>query len=246
MRSHGIRPVSAVSATCWMHYGFSWTLGHMQGWNTALDRLREEAKAAGANAVIDVKMRTVPLYVEQSMDFTLIGTAVRVDGLPPSNVPIIATVSALEFVKLLDADIVPVGIAVGAAYEFLTDRSGSTNLLFSGNVESRDLSRLWDKVRTRAMSELRASSQRQCGGALAHVNFSQSFKIERDKQPTDYLFRHIIVGTVVDKPNLLDRSPIRDHSLDTKIVVDMHAGKSPLNGQNVHHQSYASNEGGEI
>ena len=60
-RSHGIRPIASVSATCWLHYGWSWTLGHSQGWETALRRLREEAKAAGANAVLDVKMRTIPL-----------------------------------------------------------------------------------------------------------------------------------------------------------------------------------------
>jgi uncharacterized protein YbjQ (UPF0145 family) len=229
-----------------MHYGYSWTTGHMQGWNTALRRLREEAKAAGANAVIDVKMRTVPLQINKSMDFTLIGTAVQIDGLPPSSNPIISTVSALEFVKLLDADIVPVGIAVGAAYEFLTDWAGRNNMLFMGNIESQDLSAVWEKVRQRAMSELRASCQRQDGGALAHINFSQSFKIERDKRPTDYLFRHIIIGTVVDKPNVSGFGSIRDRSLDTRIVVDMHAGKTPLTGHAVHHQSYGANEGGEI
>ena len=96
------------------------------------------------------------------------------------------------------------------------------------------------------MGELRTSCQRQDGGALAHINFSQSFKIERDKQPTDYLFRHIIVGTVVDKPSLSSFGSARDRSLDTKIVVDMHAGKTPLTGHGVHHQSYGANEGGEI
>ena len=84
-RSHGLKPIAAVSATCWLHYGWSWTEGHAQGWEMALHRLREEAMAAGANAVLDVKMRTIPLGVENSMDFTLVGTAVHVDGLPPSD-----------------------------------------------------------------------------------------------------------------------------------------------------------------
>ena len=120
-RSHGLKPIAAVSATCWLHYGWSWTEGHAQGWEMALRRLREEASAAGANAVLDVKMRTVPLGVANSMDFTLVGTAVRMDGLPPSEQPIVATVPALEFVKLLEADVVPTGIAIGAHYEWLTD-----------------------------------------------------------------------------------------------------------------------------
>src|SRR5215475_2888179 len=44
-RSHGLRPIAAVSATCWLHYGWSWTIGHSQGWMKALERLREEAWA---------------------------------------------------------------------------------------------------------------------------------------------------------------------------------------------------------
>jgi hypothetical protein len=244
MRSHGIRPISSVSATCWLHYGYSWTVGHAQGWNSALQRLREEARAAGANAVIDVKMRTVTLRIGQSMDFTLVGTAVRVDGLPASREPIISTVSALEFAKLLDADIVPVGIAVGAAYEWLNSVSSTTTGWFAGNTEVVDLSRLWGKVRTRAMGEFRANARRQHGSALAHVNFSQAFKIERDKQPSGFLFRHIIIGAVVDMPEGLVRKAMRNDALDTSIVVDMHAGRTPLNGRVLHHQSYGSNKEG--
>ena len=54
VRSHGLRPIAAISATCWMHYGWSWTEGHAQGWNVALTRLKQEAYMAGANAVLDV------------------------------------------------------------------------------------------------------------------------------------------------------------------------------------------------
>ena len=137
-RSHGIKPDRlASSATCWLHYGWSWTLGHRQGWETALQRLREEARAAGANAVLDVKMRTIPLGIESSMDFTLVGTAVKIDGLSPSSDPIVATVPALEFVKLLEADVVPTGIAIGAHYEWMNDWRGSARQTWMGNVESR-------------------------------------------------------------------------------------------------------------
>src|SRR4051794_6669963 len=59
VRSHGIRPVATVSGTCWYHYGWSWTQGHAEGWHLALDRIRREAVAAGANAVVDVRMRTL-------------------------------------------------------------------------------------------------------------------------------------------------------------------------------------------
>lgn len=234
-QSHGIRPIASVSATCWMHYGWSWTFGHAQGWEIALRRLRAEAKAAGANAILDVKMRTIRLDVENSMDFTLTGTAVRVDGLPPSPEPLVATVPALEFVKLLEADVVPTGISIGAHYEWMTDWRNRTDLRWMGNIECKALSNLWEMVRRRAHAQLRDSASIQGNGVLAHVNFSQMF--ERERQETkEYLARHIVVATTVDAKRGV---PI-PHGI--QMVVDMHAGGTPLTGAMRHHQSYASND----
>jgi uncharacterized protein YbjQ (UPF0145 family) len=235
VRSHGLRPIATVSATCWLHYGWSWTEGHAQGWELALRRLREEAWAAGANAVLDVKMRTIPLGVENSMDFTLIGTAVSVEGLPPSNDPIVATVPALEFVKLLEADVVPTGIAIGAHYEWLADYNRSARMTWRGNIESQTLSELWEVVRQHAHQNLRSHARTQGNGVLAHLNFSQMFQSEQNKVP-QYLARHIVVATTVDAK----RGTTLPH--DIKIMVDIHAGSTPLTGTKRHHQSYASNE----
>jgi hypothetical protein len=255
VRSHGFRPIAAIAATCWMHYGWSWTEGHAQGWNTALARLKQEAFMAGANAVLDVKMRTIPLAVENSMDFTLIGTAVRVEGLPPSSDPIVATVPTLEFVKLLEADIVPTGIAIGAQYEWLNDWYGDTGLTFAGNVETVVLSQFWERLRQRAHAELRANAAPQGNGVLAHVHFGQLFKIEAAGQPKRFLGRQIVVATTVDAPKPAKPAnmpwgappwgeskprPAVPHAIG--IVVDMHAGRSPLTGRARHHQSYALNE----
>jgi hypothetical protein len=235
-RSHGIQPIASVSATCWLHYGWSWTLGHSQGWETALQRLREEARAAGASAVLDVKMRTIPLGIESSMDFTLVGTAVKIDGLSPSSDPIIATIPALEFVKLLEADVVPTGIAVGAHYEWMNDWRGSARRTWMGNVESRPLSILWERVRQHAHAQLRQSARSQGNGVLAHVNFSQMFEREGSNDVKQYLARHIVIATTIDSRRGV---PIPH---DIKMVVDMHAGETPLTGASRYHQSYPSND----
>lgn len=263
VRSHGLRPIAAISATCWMHYGWSWTEGHTQGWHTALQRLKQEARAAGANAVLDVKMRTIPLGIADSMDFTLMGTAVRVEGLPPSNDPIVATVPALEFVKLLEADIVPTGIAVGAQYDWLADWYGNTNQAFAGNMETSVLSQFWERLRQRAHAELRRNAADQGNGVLAHVNFGQMFKIEGDEnRPTRFLGRQIVVATIVDAPRATTPAnpwgasmanpwgaaprdetkprPAVPHAIG--MVVDAHAGGTPLTGRARHHQSYAAND----
>jgi hypothetical protein len=233
VRSHGLRPIATVSATCWLHYGWSWTRGHSEGWFTSLRRLKREAYLAGANAILDVKMRTIPLAIDGSMDFTLVGTAAYVAGFAPSHDPIVATVPALEFVKLLEADVVPTGIAVGAHYEWLDGWwMGPANL----QDELGGLSALWERVRTQAHQELRRNACPQGNGVLAHVNFSQAFKRERDQQPPLYLARHIVVATTVDAR----RAAPLPH--DIRIVVDLHAGDTPLTDRTNHHESYRSNE----
>jgi hypothetical protein len=236
VRSHGLKPIATVSATCWLHYGWSWTEGHAEGWSMALRRLRDEASAAAANAVLDVKMRTIPSDIADSMDFTLIGTAVYLEGLPPSGEPIVATVPALEFVKLLEADVIPTGIAIGAYYEWITDWLGNTNLTWMGNIESERLSQLWEHVRQRAHQELRVHARAQGNGVLAHLNFSQMFEGEGQQGKKQYLARHIVVATTVDSR----RDTAFPH--DIRMVVDMHAGGTPLVGTARHHQSYQSNE----
>ncbi len=237
-RSHGIRPLATVSGTCWYSYGWSWTEGHEAGWQLALDRIRREAVAAGANAVVDVRLRTLRHRFAQSMDFTLIGTAVRIDRLPPSPEPVVATVPALEFVRLVEADIVPVGIAVGARYDWLDGWSGTgmrgawagtgavgrTQRALANVFASQplpDLTGFWERIRRDAHADLRRNAARDGNGVLAHTHFGQLLRRERDKQPPAYLGRHIVVGTVVDAA----RGAALPHAIE--LVVDMRDG-SPL------------------
>jgi uncharacterized protein YbjQ (UPF0145 family) len=236
VRSHGIRPISSIAATCWMHYGWSWTLGHAEGWNTALRRLKREAIEAGANAVLDVKMRTVPLAVENSMDFTLVGTAVYIEGMKPSGNPIVATVPALEFVKLLEADVVPTGIAVGAHYAWMTDWQGTATMAWMGNIEARALSQLLESVRRTAYADLRRNAQGQGNGVLAHINFSEILERENEQGPKAYLARHIVVATTVDA------GPAVPMHHEITMALDMRGPSTPLTGTTPHHQSYATND----
>jgi hypothetical protein len=90
-------------------------------------------------------------------------------------------------------------------------------------------------VRDRAYQRLREDTQRQGNGALAHINFSQMFETEANKQK-QYLARHIVIATVID------RARAQPLAADFQMVVDMHAGKTPLIGTKSHHQSYNTNE----
>ena len=246
-RSHGIRPVATVSGTCWYAYGWSWTQGHAEGWHEALARIQREAIAAGANAVVDVRMRTLRHRLAGSMDFTLIGTAVRLERLPPGADPVIATVPALEFVRLLEADIVPVGIAVGASYDWLNRIGYGGYYGWTGNSSWRtqrqmqswsnqpltELTDFWERIRREAHADLREAAGRQGNGVLAHTQFGQLIQKEQDKQPPAYLGRHIVIGTVVDT------RAATGFPVPIEPVIDMRDALSPLQTPNApRHSGY--------
>jgi hypothetical protein len=229
-REKGIRPLATVSGTCWYHYGWSWTEGHAEGWHLALARLREEARLLGAHAIVDVRLRKVEIALGDSMDFTVFGTAVRIDGLPASPDPVVATVPALEFVRLLEAGTVPVGLAIGAQYRWLNAYGAFPAMRLDGgnrpftNAPLGELGGFWESVRRAALAELGRDARRQGNGVLAHTHFGQILRIEGgDNAPPRFLGRHIVVGTVIDTQA---SAMNREHAVRT--VVDMRDGDSPL------------------
>ena len=235
-KSHGLRPLATVSGTCWFHYGYSWTEGHAEGWETAIARMKREAIAAGANAVVDVQMRTVQSPMEGSMDFTVFGTAVKFDSLPASKDPILATVPAMDFVRLLEMGISVCGIAVGAAYDYLESNYYTSATYgpacqvrqqlsaFGGNIPIATLTQFWERIRRDAHAQLRQSAARSGNGVLAKTNFGQLIPIEREKMPPNFLGRHIVIGTTIDARKG-DGIP---HHITP--VVDMRDALSPLKG----------------
>ena len=236
-RTHGMKPVATVSGTCWFHYGYSWTKGHSAGWHAAQERLRQEALACGANAVVDIRLRQIKLAVGDSMDFTLVGTAIKAEGVPRSPNPVLATVPALEFVRLLEAGIVPVSLAIGAHYEWLQPLQGRS-VAAAGSWVNQPLAELgsfWEQVRRRAHAELKRDAARHGNGVLAHVQFGQLLQEELNGRKA-YLGRHIVVGTAVDTR----RVPV-PHGI--RSVVDMRDDLSPLNAERPgSHNVYQSNE----
>jgi hypothetical protein len=135
----------------------------------------------------------------ESMDFGVVGTAVRIDGLPESDYPVVATVSALEFMRLLETGVVPVGVAIGAHYEWYTPMRNVTGAMSWWNQELQSLTIFTGKVRNTALRELRLDAQRLGGGVLARTQFSELFEFEGDNEndPTRYLARPIASGSVV-------------------------------------------------
>ncbi len=229
-RLRGIRPIGMVSGNCWFHFGYSWTQGHFHGWKTALNRMWQEAALMGANAVVDVTMRIRRMPGTENadhMDYGVTGTAVRLDGLPESANPAVATVSALEFLRLLEAGIVPVGVAIGAQYSWLGPGMAGMGMTAGANVavlntggpmgmggmgmggmgmgiggwnqEWVALSRLAGQVRRQAIQQMREDGLSMGTGVLAHTQHSEvlGFPADQENPYPRFLVRHIALGTAV-------------------------------------------------
>jgi uncharacterized protein YbjQ (UPF0145 family) len=212
LRTHGIKTLGMVSGNCWYHFGFSWTEGHRDGWRTALKRMQHEASLMGAHAIVEVRLVTrqsTDRDDENSMDYSATGTAVTITGFPKIDTPLVATVSQLEFARLLEAGILPVGLAVGAHFEWMADPYGQADASRSYfNQELPSLGYFQKRVRETALAALKRDAREQKGtGILGRTQFTEMF-CERGtrEEPTQYLCRHIAFGTVIQHKKNAHRS----------------------------------------
>src|SRR2546421_3607337 len=80
----------------------------------ALGRMRQEAAALGAHGVVGVRLEHKAYeWGSNLLDFTAIGTAVRLPGAAPLKRPFLSDLSGQEALTLLRTGYVPVGVAVG-------------------------------------------------------------------------------------------------------------------------------------
>ena len=203
LRTHGITTLGMVAGNCWFHFGYSWTEGHRDGWRTAIARMQHEAGLMGADAVVEVRLNTRRLddgAERDSMDYSAVGVAVTIAGFQKVHAPVIATVSQLEFARLLEVGILPVGLAVGACYEWMADPYGWADVQQGYfNQELEVLAGFQRRVRRSALDAMTDDAHRQQGsGVLGRVQFTEMFREQGGQDgPTQYLCRHIAFGTVV-------------------------------------------------
>jgi uncharacterized protein YbjQ (UPF0145 family) len=85
----------------------------------ALSRMQQEAALLGAHLVLDVKFEGRGFeWASDLIEFTAIGTAFRVAGMPPVQQPVLALLEPDELWKLHQAGYWPSGIAIGSSFWF--------------------------------------------------------------------------------------------------------------------------------
>jgi hypothetical protein len=204
-----------------------------RAWKKALARLQSEAKACGAHAVVDVRFHKSGLG-RRYVDDRLTGTAIRIENMPGSTDPVIATVSMTEFILLLQAGIVPIGVAIGASYQSYRPRMKALDYLkrFYGFSSNRldGLSRFWESVQRKAFEKASSDAVQQGGSVLANSLRSVL------RHPDAYTGRCIVLGTIVDT----GPSGIMPHTIRT--VIDMRDDGSPFTDPTITKNRYPTGD----
>ena len=124
-RMTGLEPVSQVMGSSVYHVGFgnyrsAWSGGELQNLTTAyeqarsraLSRMQQEAALLRAHAVVDVKFeRRGYEWSEELVEFTAVGTAVRLKGQPPTDQPALTLLTTGQLWKLHQAGPTPIARA---------------------------------------------------------------------------------------------------------------------------------------
>lgn len=138
------------------------TRAHMQARSLAMGRMEQEAKALGAHVVIGVRLTTRAYeWGPDLLEFTAIGTAVRIRGVPPPEHPILSDLSGEDFWTLLRAGYAPRGLAMGFCAFAIW---GSQGLYSYRNQELTDFSAGVYQARSLAMQRL-GQDVRQLGAS---------------------------------------------------------------------------------
>jgi len=120
------------------------------GYNTALERLRAEAGALGADGVVDIRLSLRSLG--QAEEFLAMGTAVRARSTTRPKSLFTTDLSGSDVAKLMLAGWVPLQVewagAANAIYTGIATQSQTS--FYAGNIEVDSYTRLVNRVRAEA------------------------------------------------------------------------------------------------
>lgn len=133
------------------------------GYRTAIDRMAVECSDLGGHGVVGAALQVTETpgdsFTAATVEFKVIGTAVRGRGCPPLARPFTSGLSGPDFAKLLMDGWVPAGIALGISAAGLHDTLVTTTSgpWGTGNAEVPAYTGLMANVRQDARSRLEES-----------------------------------------------------------------------------------------
>jgi uncharacterized protein YbjQ (UPF0145 family) len=201
----------------------------------AIDRLRQEAAILGAHGVIGVRLQMGSYdWSNRTVEFTAIGTAIRINDRQADLHPFTSDLSGQEFWQLHQAGYYPRGIVLGICSYYIHTDWQTQNLTRGGffgrgsgqNQEIVQYTQGFNLARNIAMQRLSADiHQHQAEGAVGmHIDMGIE-EIEYEVNNTKYhdLLAHFVgLGTSIVR----DAQPIETTRKPPLLYYDLATGKA--------------------
>jgi uncharacterized protein YbjQ (UPF0145 family) len=227
VREAGFRPLTQVLGSCfynvgyqWMPYGASFADGQTveleaqtNAWNDAralaIGRLAEEARRAGAHAVVGVHVKRGSYdWAGGLVEFAATGTAVVSERHELGERPVLSNLSGQEFAKLFAHGYWPVGLVAGSTvcYVMAGSRQQWRSAGFASRLQNQELpdftQGLYD-ARAHAMSRVTRQAHELGAHGIVGVQLAQS-QHERERSSgagganyTDLVVTLHVLGTAI-------------------------------------------------
>jgi uncharacterized protein YbjQ (UPF0145 family) len=195
----------------------------------AISRLRQEALLLGAHGVIGVQLKLGGYdWSSRTIEFTAVGTAIRIPDRPPDPQPFTSDLSGQEFWQLHQAGYYPRGLVFGVCSYYIHTDWGTRNMIRGGlfgrgsgqNQEVQSYTRGFQTARHLAMDRLKADLRHhQAEGAVGmHIDMGvEDIEYEiNDTKQHDLLAHFIAVGTSIvqdSQPVATAKAPLTIYDL---------------------------------
>jgi uncharacterized protein YbjQ (UPF0145 family) len=225
VRQAGFRPVSQVMGSCYYSIGWQglpgtgfgfggygsgafWTpsAGQLfelevetEAWKEArrlaLGRLAQEARLAGADAVVGVRLtRGTHEWSHGMIEFLAVGTAVRSERYDLGDEPVLSNLSGQEFAKLFAGGYWPVGLVADTTVVYVmtgwNQKAGTS--WFAPNQELRDFTEGIQHARRLAIERAAGEARQLQAAGMVGVTLEVSQREHGRKDANDTEFKDMI------------------------------------------------------
>jgi uncharacterized protein YbjQ (UPF0145 family) len=239
VRNAGFRPLTQVMGSCFYNIGWQWMpqsgwVAYDEGqtvelqtqteaWNEArrlaLGRLVEEARCAGADAVVGVRLqRGAYDWAQGLLEFTAVGTAVRSERYALGDEPVLSNLTGQQFAALFEHGYWPCGLVASTTVGYvMTGWQQQRGLLgFAGGMQNQELADFTRGVYdTRAQTMRRVTQQAHelsADGVVGVTIDHEEHEYERDSGSsgtyTDLIVTMHVLGTAIVELKLDEEPPV--------------------------------------
>jgi uncharacterized protein YbjQ (UPF0145 family) len=222
----GLRPISQVMGSSVYHVGWQPQPGFYRGrqpggvsqeltvvseaWNTArlraFSRLEQEAKLVGADAVVGVHVRKGQHdWAAGAIEYVVVGTAVHVDGVEPTERPALSDLSGQDTWKLWQAGYRPLGVVGASTVHYIipgwSTQQASGYWSSWANQELGDFTRGVYDARETALGRMTAEARKVGAAGVVGVSIEHSAE-DRETETvgsrrTDLVVTFHVIGTAI-------------------------------------------------